>query len=93
MGVEEDNCLREVVIVVNEVLEIGEGLLSLILGGMYRGICIVDGIDNAAPSAETRVSQLQFAPEKYTMRCTYSDNSPEAHDVSSAFNLAMTKAP
>lgn len=51
VAMEEDNGRGEVVVVLDDVLEVGEALAAFVDGGVSRGIGIVDGVDNIAPSA------------------------------------------
>ena len=51
VAVEEDDGRGEVVVVLDDVLEVGEALAAFVDGGVSRGIEVIDGVDNIAPSA------------------------------------------
>lgn len=50
--VKEDDNSREVVVMVDNELEVREGLAAFVLGGMNRRVDIVDGINEIAPSGK-----------------------------------------
>lgn len=51
VAVEEDYGGGEVVVVLDDVLEVGEALAAFVDGGVSRGVGVVDGVDSIAPSA------------------------------------------
>lgn len=52
VAVQEDDHGGEVVVVVDDELEVGEGLTAFVLGGVDGGVDVVDGVDEIAPSGE-----------------------------------------
>lgn len=56
--VQEDHDVGKVVVVVDQVLEVGESLAALVLRGVRWGIGIVDGVDHAAPSGDIQLGWL-----------------------------------
>lgn len=50
MAMQEDHDVWKVVVVVDQIFEVGESLATLVLRGVRRGIDIVDGVNDAAPS-------------------------------------------
>lgn len=49
VGVEEDNGRGEVVVVVYDVLEVGEGFATFVFGGVRGGVCVVYRVDFVFP--------------------------------------------
>ena len=55
---------------VDNILKVGQGLAALVLGGVYGGIGVVDGIDVIAPSAgNSRQYFFAVPPRKLVRRC------------------------
>lgn len=51
VAVQEDDCCGEVMVVFNDVLEVGEAFATLVDGGVVRSEGVVDGVDYVSPSA------------------------------------------
>lgn len=56
VAVQEDHDVWEVVVVVDQVLEVGESFAALVLRGVRRGVGIVDGVNDAAPSRDIQLA-------------------------------------
>lgn len=52
VGVKEDDNGGEIIIMVDDVLEVGQGLATLILGGVRGRVGVVHGVNEIAPSGE-----------------------------------------
>lgn len=49
VAVDENNCRWEVIVVVDDVLEVGESFAALVHGSVSRRVLIVDRVDEAPP--------------------------------------------
>jgi hypothetical protein len=56
VSVQKDDDGGEIVVVIDEVLEVREGLAAFVLGGVVRGGGIVDRVNEIAPSGRFPVS-------------------------------------
>lgn len=88
--VQEDHDVRKVVVVIDQVLEIGESFATLVLRGVRRGIGIVDGVNDAAPSGNIQLGCLLLETQSSH---THSASSAPTQAVSSSLRLAITIAP
>lgn len=61
VAVQEDDCCGEVVVVFDDVLEVGETFAAFVNGGVARGEGVIDGVDYVAPSAIT-FPYIRFVP-------------------------------
>lgn len=53
VAVDEDDRAGEVVVVVHDVLQVGEGFATFVLGGVSGCGYVVDGINDVAPSGDS----------------------------------------
>jgi hypothetical protein len=89
--VDKDNGGGEIVVMLDDVLQVGETFAALVLGGMTGRIGVVDGVDDVAPSKRLiLVSAHPGSGGNEVMSCTYSARSLLTHDVSSEASLAIT---
>lgn len=103
MRVEEGDGGWEAVVVVDDVGQVGHGLVALVDGSGERvgvldgGIGWVDGVDSALPTEETTDAmsidisyELVETTEEGSAEFTYSGSSSCTQLVSSSSSLAMT---
>ena len=86
VAVQEDDCCGEVMVVFDDVVEVGEAFTAFVDGGVARGEGVIDCVDYVSPSS--CVLRLVLLPRCF--RQTHSFKSLLTHDVSSHDIFAMT---
>lgn len=84
VAVDEDHGGGEVVVVFDDVLEIGEAFFAFVDGGVAGGIDVVDGVDVISPAGSVSIILFKI------LEVTHLASSSPTHDVSSYDILAMT---
>lgn len=64
VAVEEDDRAGEVVVMIHDVLEVGERFATLVLGGVPGCGHVVDGVDDVAPSGDSVLLGIWFDCER-----------------------------
>lgn len=76
---------------VDDELEVGQGLAALVLRGVERGGGVVDGVDEAAPSRFEWLVAISI--DGWKGDSTHSASSEDTQEVSSSRSLPITMIP